>query len=403
MHRVCINRQMQTISIIYSIKNMKIAYCIPQISHPGGIERVIIHKANYLAEKLNYDVCIITVDNKDSLPYYSLSAKIKHIDLNINYCDTLSLPLHKRFIIRKVLQQKHKKSLKNFLLNNKFDIVISTFQQEASFLYKIKDGSKKLLECHFCKGYKSIIAKYYNYSILTKIAYRYKSWYDEYFIPNHYDKMIVLTEEDFKNWEHNTSNLVCIPNPLSFTTNQTAKLDNKTVIAVGRYDAQKGFDRLLYIWRTVIDKCPEWHLNLYGQGEDEKLLLEIIKKLSLSKYVTLHPPYNNIKEKFLESSIAVMPSRFEGFGLVLTEAMECGLPCVAFAFPCGAKDIIKNKSDGFYIENNNNEEFAKKLILLMTNSKLRKNFGKQAKINVQRFSDEIIMNKWNNLFIEILK
>lgn len=382
---------------------MKIAYCLPQIYHPGGIERVIIHKANYFAEKFNFDVYIITVENKNQPSYYYLSPKINCIDLDINYCDTLQQPILKRIINRKILQRKHKQKLSSFLLKNNFDIVISTFQQEASFLYKIKDGSKKLLECHFCKGYKSIIAKYYKLSLLTKLAYRYKNWYDENFIPPHYDKMIVLTEEDYHKWETKYSNVVCIPNPLSFETDQIAPLNNKKVIAVGRYDAQKGFDRLLPMWKEIVTECPDWHLNIYGDGQDRPLLEELINKMGLKSNVTLHKPDNNIKDRFLESSITVMTSRFEGFGLVLTEAMECGVPCVSFAFPCGAKDIITNEVDGYYIENDNEKEFINKLLKLIHNEKLRKEFGKKAKSNVQRFSDKIIMNKWNSFLTKLIQ
>lgn len=382
---------------------MKIAYCLPQIYHPGGIERVVIHKANYLADVYNFEVSIITVDNKKHTSFYQLSDKIELIDLNINYCDILSLPLYKRLYLRRKLKHKHKNLLDKILRSNNFDIVISTFQQEASFLYKIKDGSKKILECHFCKGYKAMIAKYYKYSIITKIAYIFKSWYDELFIPYHYDKMVVLTEEDLENWHNKLSNVICISNPLSYKTEKAARLENKKVIAVGRLDAQKSFDRLLHLWSKVIIECPDWHLDIYGQGNDKKMLEDLIDKLKINQYVTLNPPVDDIMNKFLESSINVMTSRFEGFGLVLTEAMECGVPCVSYAFPCGAKDIIRNGVDGFCIDNDNENDFVEKLIRLMNSKILRKEFGEKARLNVQRYSDEIIMDKWYSLFKTLLK
>lgn len=382
---------------------MKIAYCIPQLYHPGGIERVIVHKANYLAEKLQYDICIITVENKGHTPYYNLYHSIKHIDLGIHYCDILSLPIYNRIIARNKLKKEHKRKLKAYLLKNKFDIVISTFQQEASFLYKIKDGSKKIIECHFCKGYRNIIAQYYHLPFLTKLAYKYQSWYDEHTLPKHYDKMVVLTEEDLNNWKPYINDAICISNPLSFIVKQKAALVNKKVIAVGRLDAQKGFDRLLPIWKKVVEKCPEWHLNIFGQGEDEMLLKKIICNLNIKDFVTLNPPSKNIQEQFLDSSINVMTSRFEGFGLVLTEAMECGVPCVSFEFPCGAKDIITNGIDGFCIKNGDDDDFVNKLLLLMQNPDLRKNLGTNAKKNVQRYSDENIMTKWVKLFNDLIK
>jgi len=382
---------------------MKIVYCLPDTFRPGGIERIVSIKANYLADKMNYDVFIVTTGQQGKCNYYSFSERIKFIDLGINYDETLLLPFIQRIIERHNRRQLHKKKLTSLLLETKADIVISTFTHEADFLPRIKDGSKKILEFHFCRGYKKFMGIFYSKSFLTKLAYEIQNWIDENFVIHKYDKFILLTDEDSMRWAGKADNTIVIPNALSFEHSLKADLTNKSVIAVGRYDAQKGFDRLINIWRYVHEICPEWHLKIYGQGSDKQKLEKQIKDLNLQQKVHLFSPDPNIVEQFLVSAVCVMTSNFEGFGLVLTEAMECGVPCVAYHFPCGPEDIIKNGEDGYLVDNGNEQDFVNKLTDLLLDENKRKRFGTNAKTNVRRFSKTEIMPQWTKLFNDLLK
>lgn len=380
---------------------MKIIYCLPQIYKPGGIERIISIKANYLADILNYDIYIITACQLGKQPYYTFSNKIKFIDLGIDYDSTLALPIWKRVIKKRSLQLIHKQKLKQILYDIRPDITISTFTHEAAFLPEIKDGSKKILEFHFCRGHKCKMANAFGFSFLTKLAYYIKCWFEENCIIPKYDKFVVLTKEDQTDWINKIPTVECIPNILPFESEKQALLNNKEVIAVGRLDAQKRFDRLIELWQDIYRKHPDWKLKIFGQGHDEQKLRTMVFSLGLDKTVEIHSPSQDIIHEYLNSSIFVMTSAYEGLPMTLLEATGLGLPTVCFDFKCGPKDVIINEENGFLIKEGNSEEFIHSVCKLIENDQLRKKIGKSAKDLSVRYSQKTIMNKWIKLFNKI--
>ena len=381
---------------------MKIVYCIPQIYRPGGIERIVSIKANYLVERLGYEVIIITACRQQQPPYYYFSPKIEFIDLNIDYDSLLHYPLFKRIIKKYFLQKEHKKLLTNILNKIKADITISTFTHEASFLPEIKDGSKKILEFHFCRKHKRLMANAFNFSVLTKLAYYFRCWQEENIIIPKYDRFVVLTEEDKALWVSKIEKVEYIPNICPFQSKEQAKLENKKAIAVGRLDAQKGFDKLIKVWSIVHKYNPDWILEIYGQGQDEYLLRRQIKDKNLDNVIFLNPPVPNIKEKYLEASLFIMTSRYEGLPMTLLEAISLGLPSICFNFTCGPKEAIIDNSTGYIIENDQYKEMALKIRTLIEDIKLRKDFGNNAKKLSIKFTSDVIMEKWDRLFNNIL-
>ena len=189
-----------------------------------------------------------------------------------------------------------------------------------------------------------------------------------------------------------------ISNPLSFYPEQSSNLESKTVIAVGKQSFQKGFDRLLQSWAQVQEKHPDWNLEIYGKYDASQRLDVLASELNIANSVQFFEPEKNIQAKYLASSIYVMSSRFEGFGMVLTEAMACGVPCVSFDCPCGPSDIIKNNEDGFLVPNGDVKAMATKIIALIENEELRKTMGQKAKVNVKRYLPEVICQQWDKLF-----
>ena len=191
-----------------------------------------------------------------------------------------------------------------------------------------------------------------------------------------------------------------IPNPITIEQGGLSDCSSKQVIAVGRYTYQKGFDLLIRTWNIVHKKYPDWTLSIYGGGNKEDLQPKV-KELNLCSTLKLNGPVKTIKEKYQESSIFVLSSRFEGLPLVLMEAMSVGLPSVAFTCPCGPRDIIHDGEDGILCENGNIEQLAAGICRLIEDEQLRKEMGKKAALNIQRFSIENIMAQWDDLLQEI--
>ena len=377
-----------------------IAYCIPSLDHSGGMERVLTTKANYLVEQLGYNVSIIITDDKGTTPYFPLSDKIQVIQLDVNIDNLWQHPIWKRLYLYQKRMAIYRQRLERCLNLLKPDITISLLRREINFLTHIHDGSAKVGEIHFGR-YKYREA---NFSFLPGFA---NQWITNRWMAQldrkvkQLDRFVVLTHEDSAYWK-GLSNQIVIPNPITIEQGITSECTSKQVIAVGRYTYQKGFDLLISTWGIVHLKHPDWALNIYGGGNREAYQQQV-DKLGLQKAITCNGPVNHIAEKYRESSIFVLSSRFEGLPLVLMEAMSSGLAPVAFTCPCGPRDIITNGEDGLLCENGNIEKLAEGICRLIEDEILRKEMGKKASVSIQRFTVDRIMQQWDQLFKEIVR
>ena len=277
------------------------------------------------------------------------------------------------------------------------DVTISTLRREINFINSIKDGSVKIGEIHFSRAnyrdlnqekipglFKKLLGKLWMDQLTSKI--------------NRLDKFVVLTHQDRQLWkEINQDKCETIHNPISFVPTRTSNGQNKRIIAVGRYTYQKGIDLLIKAWDIVYKEHSDWQLHVYGGGES-KIYQEQIQELGLQNSCFLHPESPNIEDKYIESSIFAFSSRYEGFGLVLVEAMSCGVPPVSFDCPCGPKDIIHDGEDGFLVENSNYFMLAERIIYLIENDEQRIEMGKKAQIRAKDFNMELIAQQWKSLF-----
>lgn len=376
---------------------MKIAYCIPSLYYPSGMERVLTLKANYFAEKFSYEIHIILTDGKDRKPYYDLHPSITIHQLDIDFDALNNLRFYKKLPKYLSKQRLFKKKLNECLHQIHPDITISLLRRDINFIDKMTDGSVKMGEIHFNKSNYRDFSNLRLPEFLKAIAKAY--WRAQ--LIRHLrclKQFIVLSYEDAREWTELT-NVRVIYNPLPFFPEQVSDSSRKQVIAVGRYVPQKGFDRLISAWQLVARKHPNWVLRIYGDGMREQLQQQI-DSLGITTSCILEHTVANIIDKYCESSIFALSSRFEGFGMVIIEAMACGVPPVSFTCPCGPRDIINDGKDGLLVEDGNIEELAEKISYLIEHEDIRKEMGKQARLNVQRFQIENIAKQWKLLFEE---
>lgn len=373
---------------------MKLIYCICSLQNPGGMERVLLNKVTYLTGRLHWDVTIVTTDQKGRPAFYPFPHAVRMIDLGINYTDDNGK--HPLLKIAGYLQRRrrHRKLLTKLLMKERADIVVSLYPSESSFIPDIKDGSKKVLELHFCKFFRL----QYGRSGLLGLIDRWRTRQDEKIVGK-FDKFVVLTNEDKGYWGQ-LPNIEVIPNAAMHIGNKYSDSTAHRIIAVGRLDYQKGFDRLIEAWALIQKhkKYKDWNLDIFGQGEWHDMLQQMIERHGLQDNTHINRPTRDIGTEYAKSSLLVMSSNYEGFPMVMIEAMACGLPVVSFDFKCGPKDIIKDGINGLLVPNGNIDALAQAMIKIMDNDTYRKELSLNARQVVSTYSEEAVMSQWIRLF-----
>lgn len=373
---------------------MKLIYCIHSVYNPGGMERVLLNKVSYLVQKFGWEILIVTTDQHNRPPFYPFPSQVRMVDLGINYSEdnTLGTIAKVRGYLRR--RKRHKKALTDLLIRERADIVVSLYPSESSFLPAIKDGSKKVLELHFCKFFRL----QYGRTGLMGLLDRYRTRLDERIV-RRFDRFVVLTQEDKGYWGK-LPNLEVIPNAALFIAPRLSTQTEKRVIAVGRLDYQKGFDRLIRAWDIVQQNpsCQAWRLDIFGQGEWQEMLEEMIRERGLARSTRINDPSKRIGEEYAASSLLVMSSHYEGFPMVMIEAMACGLPVVAFDFKCGPRDIIEEGKNGCIVSEGDIPALARAITRLIEQDALRKAMAEEARKVTKRYAEERIMQQWTELF-----
>lgn len=361
---------------------MRIVYCINGFYRAAGMERVLADKANWLVPH-GYDVTILTTDQQERHDAFPLDPSIRKYDLGIGYEENNGGSLFDKLVHYPLKQRRHRKLLTQKLKEIRPDITVSMFCNEVNLLPHINDGSRKFLEIHFSRFKRLQYGRKGLWSLIDK----FRSHNDARLAAK-YDCFVVLTEEDKRYWP-DLDNLRVIPNPRPFTLDEPASLQSHTVLAVGRYSHQKGFDMLLKAWKMI--DTQGWTLRIAGSGDP---LGDVPDNVVTG-------PSNNMIEEYLNAAFLVSSSRYEGLPMVLLEAQAAGLPVVSFACKCGPKDVITDGEDGILVPECDIAGLAAGMKLLMDDKDLRLSMGQAAFRNSDRFDKERIMHLWENLFQEL--
>ncbi|MCQ2084321.1 MAG: glycosyltransferase family 4 protein [Bacteroidaceae bacterium] len=358
-----------------------IVYLIAGTYRAAGMERILAGKANRLADA-GYNVTIVTTDQKSRCPAYPLDPRISQTDLGISYEDSNGRSFPVKAAGYPLRIAKHWIRLSRLLKRIRPDITVSMFCNDVSFLPFINDGSRKILEAHFSR-YKRL---QYNRSGIWAVADRLRSAMDRIWA-GRFDTFVVLTHQDAGLWGK-MKNIRVIPNFTDMEFNAPVSAYNRQVLAVGRYDYQKGFDMLVKAWKLI---CTDgWTLRIAGQGTlPETGCKNIFTGFS-----------ENIFEEYKKSSIFALSSRYEGLPMVLLEAQAAGMPSVCFDCKCGPREIVKDGENGFLIPECDIQSFAGALKKLIDNVELRKTMGECAYRESVRYAPQNIMDLWMKMFEE---
>ena len=364
----------------------------------AGMERILTAKINYLAEHTNHSLFLLTYEQSGYPLAFDLNNTVQHISIDNVLPQRKDLSLISWF--NKYLQTRNlfDRNMKQIIEQINPNIIVCNV-----YSFPIRDI---IIRISSSANIKTIIESHTKLSS-TFISYKFKYNKALYYLTKKWDRIILnrlksattvvaLTEQDAMDWKIYVKDVVVIPNFISIAPQYVKDYSVKRVISAGRYAYEKGYDMLLKAWALVNKDFPDWELHLYGDG-DRSPYLQQSELLGITDTVFLHPSTSDIAKKFSNSSIYVMTSRYEGFGLVLIEAMSCGLPCISFDCPYGPRNIIKNKYDGILVKSDDINELKESFTYLMSDATIRESYGMNALDSMKRYHKDAIMKKWLDL------
>ncbi|MCR5157734.1 MAG: glycosyltransferase family 4 protein [Prevotella sp.] len=379
---------------------MRIVYVIDSLASKGGAERILTDKMNYMTAHYGYEVYVITCYQDISrMPNaYQLSELVNQINLSIPYHSQYRYHYPRRLWVKWRLFRQLCKELETTVRRINPDVLVGLGYFNADLVSGLRCHAQKVIESHEAR-----IFTMSNQGLSRSLPSRlFMHWYKgRYFrhVERQADVVVVLTTGDAREWQK-AKRVEVIPNFTVMPVRQKNTNDSKRVIAVGRLEWQKGFDRLIEVWTLVARKHPDWQLDIFGSGTMEAQIQTLIAKAGL-KNVAIHPFTPHISEEYTRSSIFGLSSRFEGFGLVLLEAMQAGLPCVVFDCPFGPSDVVTDGTTGFVVADGDVQTFANRLCTLIENETIRKNFSAAAIERVRHYDADQVMMQWKQLFEEL--
>lgn len=387
---------------------MKICFITSTIFNLGGVQRVVSVLASELANYYEVDI-LCTDDNfKVNRRLYNLKDKVNIIMdselLKRSLINRIFLKLfnfvNKKFGVfnNKILctvfaKTYYSKGIRNRFIkslnSNNYDIVIGVEGYYSLLLGKITDRLKA----------RTIGWQHNSYDAYLKNKDRYYWHQDalfEKYIPK-LDRYLVLTDYDRRMFlKNNNIKCVVMHNPRSFNSSEKSNVTKKQFLAAGRFTHQKGFDLLIDSFYKFSQIEHNWILTIVGEGYDKEKNLKLIDAYKLNSRVTVAPFTDNIKEYFLNSSILLLSSRWEGMPMIVLESLEMGVPVIAYDITA-VEEIIDNEKEGIIVEKFDTDKFAEAMYKLGNSYEMRCKFSKNAINKSNKFEINRVKNRWLEL------
>lgn len=375
---------------------MKIMYIIRSLANAHGVERTFIDKACYLAEH-GHQVIMVTYEQGCHVYAYPISPLVECVDLNCRYFTLFNYSLIKRQYEAWKIKRSFLHRIHTLVFDRLPDIVVaSTYEGEfMNEIISLKSNTRVVLESHsafvgYMKGgnLKSRIHKKF---VLQKIK--------------HCDLLIALTHGDAECWQKYVQNIVVVPNPICQypeLIKGVCEKEKGRIIAVGSLQNVKRFDRLIDAFALIALKYPEWSVDIFGEGPDKLTLDNMVKSHDLVGRVNFKGKTNDVYIEYQKSQFLVLSSDYEGFGLVLIEAMACGIPVVSTDCPFGPSEIVENGVTGI-LAKMDAFDLASKMEWMITHDEERIEMGKNARLAASRYKKEIVMKEWERAYQSVLQ
>ena len=368
---------------------MRILYVTDALAIWGGLERVLVEKANYLATHNGNEVFMLTISQGEHPFPFPLDNMVTHADLNIPFYTQYQYSGIRRLLSLRRLHRDCRKGIRQQLNYINPDVILCPRIEFVKDICKVKGYTPLVFESHSSFW----TSRFERAGLLRRL---HTWWMNQ--SAKQAQAVVTLTEGDAAAWRKVNNHVFVIPDVVHLNEKDVySNVDAKSAVFVGRLSRQKNIGCLLSIWQLVRQRHPDWQLHVYGEkGDIEEPLWQQLHEEGNG--VTVHSPTTEILIVYQQHAMLLLTSRYEPFGMVLPEAMSCGLPVIAFDCPYGPADIITDDMDGFLVKDWDIMSFADKVCLLMENQDLRQQMGQAAIRSSQRYRSDRIMSVWQELF-----
>lgn len=373
---------------------MKLLYVVRSLHPVGGIERTLTDKANWLVSH-GHEVLFVTYKQGGDNVSFPLDRRVQLIDLRCSIYSIFKYPIYTRlfkyFSLSRMFQERFRAVINDFKPDT-ISVAIPNAEEFVWEVVKVAQNIRVVIESHVAYEYLS-----YGRSKTDFYLYLFHSPFKAI---RHSDAVIVLTKGDADTWKQKgVQKVLVVPNPVSFYVENVDNVekDEKRIISVGRLVSQKRFDRLIDAFALIANHYLEWHVDIIGEGELRHALEQRVFENQLSSRIKIYDYTSDVMSEYLKSQFLVLSSDYEGFGLVIVEAMACGLPVISTDCPHGPSDIIDNGVTGWLV-GLNVKDLADRMEWMITHQEELKNMGVKAHEAASAYRKEVIMKKWELVY-----